>query len=77
MTAGVTLDPTAVYDDGALYCALGLTPATLTRARRSGRLRYTRQGVRVLYLGEWILDWLRAEAHPHVAAPKEANPCHD
>ncbi len=55
------LDPTAVYDDGALYCVLGLTATTLSRAWRSGCLRYTREGCRVLYLGDWVLDWLRAE----------------
>jgi hypothetical protein len=60
VTAGVSIDPQAVYDDGALYCALGLSTAALARARRSGYLRYTRQGNRVLYLGEWVIEWLRA-----------------
>jgi hypothetical protein len=58
----VSLDANAVYDDGALYCALGLSAAALARARRNGELRYTRQGKRVLYLGEWVLDWLRSAA---------------
>jgi hypothetical protein len=59
--AGFPLNPTTVYDDGALYCALGLSAAALARARRAGRLRYTRQGGRLLYLGEWVLEWLRTE----------------
>jgi hypothetical protein len=59
--AGVPIDPDAVYDDGALYCTLGLSAAALARARRSGRLRHTRQGNRILYLGGWVLEWLRAE----------------
>jgi hypothetical protein len=68
MVAGVQLHPHAIYDDGALYCELGLTAATLARARRSGLLRYTRQGKRVLYLGEWVLEWLgKAEAGEGVA----------
>jgi hypothetical protein len=48
----------ALYDDGALHQALGLTPATLAAARRSGSLRYTRQGKRVFYKGSWVLAWL-------------------
>jgi hypothetical protein len=60
MVAGVQLHPHAVYDDGALYCELGLTATALARARRSGRLRFTKQGKRILYLGQWIIDWLAA-----------------
>jgi hypothetical protein len=60
----VSIDPTAIYDDGALYCALGLTAAALARARRSGRLRHSRQGKRVLYLGQWVLDWLCQDCLP-------------
>jgi hypothetical protein len=62
MTGGVQIDSMAIYDDGALYCALGLSSAALARARRAGRLRYTRQGSRVLYLGEWVMEWLRGTA---------------
>jgi hypothetical protein len=58
MTTGLRFEPQAVYDDGALYCTLGLTATTLARARRSGRLRFTRQGKRTFYLGEWVLNWL-------------------
>jgi hypothetical protein len=58
---GVSLDPTAIYDDGALYVRLGLSATTLSKARRAGRLRHTRQGRRILYLGEWVVAWLRAE----------------
>jgi hypothetical protein len=51
--------PTGVYDDAMLYQTLELSKATLARARRDGQLRYTRKGNRTLYLGEWVLDWLR------------------
>jgi hypothetical protein len=61
MIAGINLEPVAVYDDGALYCSFGLSAAALARARRSGHLRYTRQGNRVLYLGEWVTEWLRSD----------------
>jgi hypothetical protein len=60
MIAGITINPDTVYDDGALYVEFGLSAAALARARRSGRLCFTRQGNRVLYLGEWVLQWLRS-----------------
>jgi hypothetical protein len=72
MVQGVLLEPAAVYDDGALYCALGLTASTLAKARRRGRLRFTRQGRRVLYLGGWIHEWLQAEGVPTREVPADA-----
>lgn len=62
MLSPVPIDPAAVYDDSAVVLALDLPSATLARARREGRLRYTRQGRRVLYLGQWLLDWLTADS---------------
>ena len=61
MIEPIRIDPSAVYDDGAVVLALEIPSATLARARRDGRLRYTRQGRRVLYLGQWLLDWLSAD----------------
>jgi hypothetical protein len=58
MTTGIKLDPQAVFDDGALYSALGLSATTLANARREGQLRFVRKGKRVLYLGKWLIDWL-------------------
>jgi hypothetical protein len=55
----VSIKPDAVYDDGALNLSLGLTPSTLAKARRSGELRFNRQGKRTLYLGQWVLNWLQ------------------
>ena len=55
----ISIQPDAVYDDGSLHLALGLTPSTLANARRAGELRFTRQGKRTLYLGQWVLEWLR------------------
>jgi hypothetical protein len=62
----ISIKPDAVYDDGALYLSLGLTAAALAKARRSGALRFTRQGKRTLYLGQWILDWLQADDRQEV-----------
>jgi hypothetical protein len=61
MQAPVSIEPHQVFDDGALYLTLGITPATLATARQSGTLRFTRQGKRTLYLGQWILHWLAAD----------------
>ena len=64
MAANLSIDPNGIYDDGTLVLALGLTHATLARARREGRLRFTREGKQVLYLGRWLLDWLEGGAVP-------------
>jgi hypothetical protein len=56
----VRIDPDAVYEDGAVVLALDLPSATLLKARREGRLRYSRRGRRTYYLGQWLLDWLTA-----------------
>jgi hypothetical protein len=67
MQEQVSIAPDGIYDDGALYLALGLTPATLAQARRSGDLRFTRKGKRTLYLGQWVLDWIKADERQGVA----------
>jgi hypothetical protein len=64
MTAAVRIDPDAVLDDGALLMEFGISAATLARARREGKLRYTRKGRRILYLGVWILNWLQMDPWP-------------
>jgi len=70
MHKAVSIDPSALYDGGTLYLAAGITPATLARARRCGQLRFTRQGKRILYLGQWILDWLETDSRQEVADAK-------
>jgi hypothetical protein len=62
MLTASRIDPLAVYDDGALRHELGLSSASLSRARRAGHLRYSRQGRRVIYLGSWLLAWLESDA---------------
>lgn len=61
------IDPAGIYDDSALVLGLGITQATLARARRAGELRFARKGKRTLYRGEWVLTWLEhdAKAVPH------------
>jgi hypothetical protein len=60
MVSSVSIQPDAVYDE-RLFQALEVSAATLVRARREGRLRYTRKGKHTLYLGRWVLDWLGAD----------------
>lgn len=56
-----TIQPTAIYSNDQLCKLLDVSPDGLAEARRSGALRATRKGRRLLYLGEWVLSWLRAE----------------
>lgn len=56
------IDPTGIYSDGELRLILDVGAAVTARARRSGDLRHARQGRRVIYRGQWILDWLDAIA---------------
>jgi hypothetical protein len=54
----IRFDPDAFYHDGQLRLLLGITTATLIAARREGRLLFTRKGKRLLYRGQWVIDWL-------------------
>jgi hypothetical protein len=57
----ITIDAAAWYTDGHARLLLDLPGATLSRARRAGRLRHARVGQRILYLGQWLTDWLSAD----------------
>jgi hypothetical protein len=59
---------TGIYDDAALRAVLGIGAPVLARARHRGELRCTRKGRRVLYLGEWVLEWLRSDGQLREAA---------
>jgi hypothetical protein len=56
------------YDGAALTYGLHVPEATLARARREGRLRFSRRGNRVFYRGSWVLDWLSGEQQGAVLA---------
>jgi len=75
MVKAFPIDPDAIYDDGPLVIDLGMRGSSLARARRSGALRYTRKGGRVLYLGRWILDWLEEEQSPGSPIREEVAAC--
>jgi hypothetical protein len=61
-TNAIHIDSSAVYDDDLLFALLGVTSQTLKKARQGNELRFTRKGQRILYLGQWILDWLAVDA---------------
>ena len=56
------IDPDGVYSDGDVRLLLGLSSSALSRARREGALRFSRQGNSLLYRGVWLLDWLERDA---------------
>lgn len=58
MSEPVVIDPEAMYDDDALCKLLRLRRGSMERARKSGELRYTRRGGRILYVGRWVREWL-------------------
>jgi hypothetical protein len=72
MLEGFSINASAVYDDSAIQAALGLSADALTNARRSGELKCTRQGRRILYLGQWILDWLEVDAAKTMTARQQS-----
>ena len=67
MPTTLPIDPDTIYTEGAVAVALDIPLATLARARREGRLRYSRQGPRVLIRGAWLLAWLEADSQPEVS----------
>lgn len=69
MLSPTVIDPAAIYQDGDARLALGLTGATMQRARKSGLLRFTRLGRAILYRGQWLIDWLEGTSQP----PKGSN----
>ena len=70
MQQEVSISPGGVYDDGALYLALGFTAGSLAKARRCCELPFTCKGKRTLYLGQWVLDWLKADSRQGVPRAK-------
>lgn len=67
------IDPEGIYHNGDACLILGLTSATLARARREKWLRFSRQGRVILYRGQWLLDWIDAAS----SAPAKRGQTHD
>jgi hypothetical protein len=73
----VVIQADAIYDDSALYQALGLPSAALAAARRAGSLRFARRGRRVFYLGAWVPAWLKDQADSNHTAARAQEPRND
>ena len=56
------IEPEAIYDDNGVYAILAISSETLSQARSAGELRFVRKGKRILYFGEWIISWLKADS---------------
>jgi hypothetical protein len=67
MPETITINPLAVYTADQLSAMLDVSESTLAEARRSGALRATKKGRRRIYLGEWVLAWLRDETAKEVS----------
>ena len=65
------IEPDEIYDDGALRLLLGVSSASLSKARRTGDLRYSRRGQRTYYLGRWVREWLVPDAGNPEKLPRE------
>ena len=74
MVDAIHIDPDAIYDDHVLTLGLGLSLTAIRRARRAGRLRYSRVGKRTVYFGAWVLDCLRHEPISYAPLTWEEQP---
>ncbi len=61
MPEPIQILPNAYYDSRMISIRLGLSVAAVERARRGGKLRFTRVGHRSLSRGAWIEAWLTGE----------------
>ncbi len=61
MTEPIKIDPAAYYTASAARLKLGITESALAKARQRGVVRYSRQGGRTLYRGDWLDSWLAGE----------------
>jgi hypothetical protein len=64
LTTLCRIDVDAFYDADSLRHSLGMRVGTLDRARKNGELHFTKCGGRVLYLGQWVVDWLMRARGP-------------
>lgn len=67
----LTIDPNAIYEEGAIALALGITLSALLAARHAGELQFVRRGRRVFITGKNLLAWLEpSSAYPTTASPQ-------
>jgi hypothetical protein len=56
------IEPTAVYDLAQARAVLNLAASTLEREVALRRIRYARRGGRLLFKGQWLLQWVEDAA---------------
>jgi hypothetical protein len=54
------IDANAVFTSKELQALLCLKRTTIRREIRAGRLRVSKVAGRYFFLGEWVLEWIRA-----------------
>jgi hypothetical protein len=69
MVTAAKIDRQGYYDTNGLSRTLGVSCASILRARREGLLRSSKCGARTLYRGDWVEDWLTGAEQ---AAPAES-----
>ena len=74
MKEPIKIDPDALYDDTTVGMTMRVGPQTLAKARRNGSLRFKRAGLRTLYFGRWLIDWLET---PNTATDSESDAVQD
>ena len=60
------IDPLGVYTRDELAALFAVPPRAISNEIAEGRLAYTRRLGRYYFLGEWLLDWLRAGKLTHI-----------
>lgn len=70
MVVAAKIERDSYYDDEALRRTFGLRRGAVERSRRGGTLRFTREGGRILYRGDWLEDWLVGAAPELEAASR-------
>lgn len=58
----VKIETDLVYNDEDLFHLLHVSQPFLLKARRSGALKFSRIGNRPVYLGEWVVTWIKSLA---------------
>lgn len=64
MVAGASIEPQKFYDDFAVFQILEIKESVQKRARDNSELKFTKKGSRILYRGQWLIDWLEPTEVP-------------
>jgi hypothetical protein len=68
-----TIDPNAIYFVDQAQALLRLTPSTIRREHREGRLRVSKRAGRYYILGKWLIEWLEGGELRRQGKPLDRN----